>query len=205
MSACKSIFDFTLSFFLIILLLPIFFVVSVLLIISYRSFNILFVQKRIGKNGYVFNIYKFRTMIIHQSKNTISVKGDNRITPIGCYLRKYKIDELPELFNILIGNMSFVGPRPDVPGYMDKLDDDDKIILKLKPGITGPASLKYINEEEILSNVDNPKDYNNHIIFPDKVRINKLYINQWSFGLDLKIILHTIIRKPYNEENYFKI
>lgn len=205
MSPWKSIFDFVLSFVAIIILIPFFIMVSSLLVISYRSFNILFIQDRIGKNLKLFKIVKFRTMIIHQSNNTISVKGDSRITPIGQYLRKYKIDELPELFNIVTGSMSFVGPRPDVPGYMDKLDDDDKIILKLKPGITGPASLKYINEEEILSNVDNPKDYNNHIIFPDKVRINKLYINQWSFGLDLKIILHTIIRKPYNEENYFKI
>lgn len=205
MSPWKSIFDFVLSFVAIIILIPFFIMVSSLLVISYKSFNILFIQDRIGKNLKLFKIVKFRTMIIHQSNNTISVKGDSRITPIGQYLRKYKIDELPELFNIVTGNMSFVGPRPDVPGYMDKLHDGDKIILKLKPGITGPASLKYINEEEILSNVDNPKEHNNHIIFPDKVRINKLYINQWSFGLDLKIILHTIIRKPYNEENYFKI
>lgn len=205
MSPWKSIFDFVLSFLAIIILIPFFIVVSSLLIISYKSFNILFIQDRIGKNLKLFKIIKFRTMIIHQTNNTISVKGDSRITPIGQYLRKYKIDELPELFNIVTGNMSFVGPRPDVPGYMDTLNEDDRIILKLKPGITGPASLKYINEEEILSKVDNPKGYNNHIIFPDKVRINKLYINQWSFGLDLKIILHTIIRKPYKEENYFKL
>lgn len=205
MSILKSIFDFVLAFCSIILLLPIFIVVSCLLIFSYKRFNIFFIQKRIGKYGRIFNIYKFRTMIIHQSNNTISVKGDKRITPIGHFLRKYKIDELPELFNILIGSMSFVGPRPDVPGYMDHLNDEDRIILDLKPGITGPASLKYINEEEILSKVDNPMEYNNFIIFPDKVRINKLYINHWSLGLDLKIIFHTVIRKPYKEENYFKL
>jgi len=136
--------------------------------------------------------------------STISIRGDQRITKIGSFLRKYKLDELPELFNILKGDMSFVGPRPDVPGYMDKLTGNDKVILKLRPGLTGPASLKYINEEEILAEADDPKWYNDNVIFPDKVRINRLYYENWSFWLDLKIIVHTLIRKSYKEENYFK-
>jgi len=204
MSPWKSIFDFVLSFVAIIILIPFFIIVSSLLIISYKSFNILFIQDRIGKNLKLFKIIKFRTMIIHQSNNTISVKGDSRITPIGKYLRKYKIDELPELFNIVTGNMSFVGPRPDVPGYIDKLKGEDRIILKLRPGLTGLASLKYINEEEILASVSDPKWYNDNVIFPDKVRINKLYYKNWTFWLDLKIIYHTLLRKPYKEDNYFK-
>ncbi len=136
--------------------------------------------------------------------STISVTGDSRITTIGKYLRKSKLDELPELFNILKGDMSFVGPRPDVSGYYDRLKGRDRDILKLKPGLTGPASLKYINEEEILAQVEDPKWYNDNIIFPDKVRINKLYLENWSLLLDLRIIFHTLIRKKYNEKNYFK-
>jgi len=164
---------------------------------------VLYIQNRIGRNGKIFKIYKFRTMIVNNQNNTISIKNDNRITKLGKILRKTKLDEIPELFNILKGDMSFVGPRPDVPGYYDKLDGDDKKILKLKPGLSGPASLKYINEEEILTSVEDPKWYNDNVIFPDKVRINKLYYENWSFLLDLKIIFHTVIRKPYKEENYF--
>lgn len=201
----KNIFDKSLSLLGLVLLFPIFIWVSLVLFISYRSINIFFIQNRVGKDGKIFKIYKFRTMINNASINTISVKGDSRITPIGKYLRKYKVDELPELINILLGEMSFVGPRPDVPGYMDKLNTADKVILHLKPGITGPASLKYIAEEELLSSVEDPIEFNNSVIFPDKVRINKLYQEQWSFVLDLKLILHTLLRKPYNEENYFKL
>jgi lipopolysaccharide/colanic/teichoic acid biosynthesis glycosyltransferase len=199
----KSAFDFLFSLVGLILLFPILIIVSIILIIAYKSLNILFIQKRIGKNGRLFKIYKFRTMVLNDLSNSISVKGDNRITSIGEFLRKYKLDELPELLNIIKGEMSFVGPRPDVPGYMDKLDGDDMKVLQLKPGITGPASLKYINEEEILCRVDNPKEYNDQIIFPDKVRINKLYIEKWTLWLDIKIIFHTILRRPYKEENYF--
>jgi len=136
--------------------------------------------------------------------NTISVSGDSRITGIGKYLRKSKLDELPELFNILKGDMSFVGFRPDVPGYFDNLPEEYRMILDFRPGLTGPASLKYINEEEILAQVEDPKWYNDNIIFPDKVRINKLYLENWSLLLDLRIIFHTLIRKKYNEKNYFK-
>lgn len=154
-------------------------------------------------HGDFFNIYKFRTMIINSSMNSVSLINDIRITTIGSYLRKLKLDELPELFNILKGDMSFVGPRPDVPGYADKLVGDSRRILQLKPGITGLASLKYINEEEILATVNNPIEYNNNIIYPDKVRINLLYLDNWSILLDIKIIWHTLIRKKYNEDNYF--
>ncbi len=131
-------------------------------------------------------------MYVNNDKNTVSVKGDTRITKLGKYLRKYKIDELPELFNILLGQMSFVGPRPDVPGYADKLKGDDRLILKLKPGITGPASLKYYNEEELLAKAKDPVKYNNEIIFPDKVKINLEYYHNHNLWYDIKIIFKTI-------------
>ncbi len=166
---------------------------------------IFFKQFRIGSGGNKFILFKFRTMINEHNGSTMSIKGEKRITPLGAFLRKYKLDELPELWNILKGDMSFVGPRPDVPGYYDKLEGDYRKILNLRPGLTGPASLKYINEEEILSKVENPQWYNDNIIFPDKVRINKLYYENWSFWLDVKIIIDTILRKTYDEKRYFKI
>tara|TARA_B100000161_G_scaffold150219_1_gene107022 strand:- start:1452 stop:1865 length:414 start_codon:yes stop_codon:yes gene_type:complete len=124
--------------------------------------------------------------------NTISVLGDKRITPFGAILRKYKLDELPELINVLLGDMSFVGPRPDVPGYADLLTGENRNILKLRPGITGPASIKYSNEEEILSNKENPIEYNNNVIYPDKVRLNLEYYYNNSIWLDIKIIFATL-------------
>ena len=123
--------------------------------------------------------------------------GDNRVTKVGVFLRRYKLDELPELINVLIGDMSFVGPRPDVPGYADKLVGDDKDILKLRPGITGLASLRYSNEEEILAKQENPKAYNDEVIYPDKVKINLEYYNNQSIWLDIKIIFATIFRTSY--------
>ena len=163
---------------------------------------VLFSQKRIGKNGREFTMYKFRSMIAHHKGSSVSVAGENRITPLGKILRKYKLDELPELYNVLIGDMSFVGPRPDVPGYADKLKGQDRDILNLRPGITGPASLKYRNEEFILSSIDNPQKYNDEYIFPDKVRINLYYLSNQSFWIDLKIIFCTILGKTmtYNNE-----
>ena len=131
-------------------------------------------------------------MINNSDSNTVSVLGDERITPFGAILRKYKLDELPELINVLLGDMSFVGPRPDVPGYADLLTGDDRNILKLRPGITGPASIKYSNEEEILSNKENPIEYNNNIIYPDKVRLNLEYYYNNSIWVDIKIIFATI-------------
>jgi lipopolysaccharide/colanic/teichoic acid biosynthesis glycosyltransferase len=152
-------------------------------------------QKRVGRYGKLFTMYKFRTMIHNHNGSSVSVKGENRITPLGSALRKYKLDELPELWNVLIGDMSFVGPRPDMPGYNDVLQGDDRMILTLKPGITGTASLKYRNEEEILALQDNPQEYNDKVIFPDKIRINKSYIENRSFYNDLQIIFCTILRK----------
>ena len=134
-------------------------------------------------------------MTVSHSGSSISVKGERRITPLGAVLRRYKLDELPELWNVLIGDMSFVGPRPDVPGYADKLEGNDRRILQLKPGITGPASLKYRNEEELLAEQDDPQRYNDEVLFPDKVRINIEYLDNWSFGYDIKIIIYTVFGK----------
>lgn len=163
---------------------------------------IFFKQKRVGRNGKLFTMYKFRTMIVDHNGNSISVKGESRITPLGAKLRKYKIDELPELWNVLIGDMSFVGPRPDVPGYADMLTGEERKILELRPGITGPASLKYKNEEEILAKQDDPIRYNNEVIYPDKVRINLNYMKHQSFWLDIKIIIYTLTGKNLKED-YF--
>lgn len=140
-------------------------------------------------------MYKFRSMTVAHDGSSISVAGESRITPLGAKLRKYKLDELPELWNVLIGNMSFVGPRPDVSEYADKLEGKERDVLKLKLGITGPASLKYRNEEELLAVQDDPKRYNDEVIFPDKVRINLEYLNTWSFWRDIKIIIYTVLSK----------
>ena len=155
---------------------------------------IIFKQRRVGLNGKLFTMYKFRTMTVNHDGSSVSVAGESRITPLGQVLRKYKLDELPELWNVFIGDMSFVGPRPDVPGYADVLVGTDRDVLKLRPGITGPASLKYANEEEILAKVENPKEYNDTIIFPDKVRINLDYYRNHSLLGDIKLIFATIFR-----------
>ena len=142
-------------------------------------------------------MYKFRTMTVGHGGSSVSVAGENRITPFGAKLRKYKLDELPELWNVLIGDMSFVGPRPDVPGYADKLVGEDRKILLLKPGITSPASIKYRNEEELLAQQIDPIKYNDEVIFPDKVKINLNYLENWSFITDIKLIIYTILGKDY--------
>lgn len=198
----KRIFDLIISIIGIIILCPLF-IILYLIIFIFSGYPVIFKQIRFGQYGKNFTIFKFRTMVVSKEKNFISTSNDRRITKVGGILRKLKLDEIPELLNIVKGEMSLVGPRPDMPEYIEKINENDRIILNLKPGLTGPASLKYINEEEILANVPDPKWYNDNIIFPDKVRINKLYIEQWSFFLDIKIILHTIIRKPYKESNYF--
>ena len=189
----KRTFDIILSIFAIFLLFPSFLVVSFLIVID-SGFPIFFLQKRVGRNAKEFNIIKFRTMKTNNENITITVSDDSRITRIGKYLRKTKIDELPEILNVLFGQMSFVGPRPDVKGYADKLKGVNRKILELRPGITGPASLKYYNEEYILSQKSNPKKYNDEVIFPDKVKINMDYFHNRSFFLDLKIIFATIFR-----------
>lgn len=154
---------------------------------------VLFRQQRVGREGRLFTLVKFRTMLVNHGGNSVSVAGESRITPLGSMLRRWKLDELPELWNVLLGDMSFVGPRPDVPGYADTLTGEDREILQLRPGITGPASMKYRNEEEILSAVENPQKYNDEVIFPDKVRINRLYLHDHSFFLDLKMIVATVL------------
>jgi len=191
----KEIFDRIFAFFGLIILLPVMLIIALLIKIKMPEGPIIFKQKRVGKNGKLFTIYKFRTMKPNHSGSTISIAGESRITNFGKFLRKYKLDELPELWNILKGDMSFVGPRPDVPEYMLNLKGDEKKILELKPGLTGPATLKYSNEEEILSRVSNPKEYYDSVIFPDKVKINLQYYYNHSFISDIKIIFKTIFRK----------
>ncbi|TLD40550.1 MAG: putative CPS biosynthesis glycosyltransferase [Candidatus Jettenia ecosi] len=153
-----------------------------------------FTQTRIGKHGKPFTVIKIRTMRdIPSIDTTVTTTHDPRITPLGRFFRKAKIDELPQLMNVFLGHMSFVGPRPDVPGFADKLSGDDRIILSIRPGITGPATLKYKNEEEILARQAEPERYNREVIFPDKVRLNRGYVENYSFGKDLKYIFWTIV------------
>jgi lipopolysaccharide/colanic/teichoic acid biosynthesis glycosyltransferase len=185
-----------------------------------------FVQQRVSKGGKLFKCHKFRTMTVKHNGSTVSVAGDSRITPFGSKLRHYKIDEIPGLWDVLIGNMSFVGPRPDVPGYADKLEGDDRKILKLRPGITGPATLKYRLEDEMIADFirelrsesielrDLPLNYkelsdqelavwyNDNVIYPDKVRINKYYYEHYSFIKDIQMIFCTVLCKKmkYNGE-----
>ena len=193
----KRLFDITASLIGLIVLLPVFVVVSVLVKASSEG-PVFFMQPRIGRCGKVFKIIKFRSMkVIKSSDSTISVKGDLRITRFGAFLRKYKIDELPELFNVLRGNMSIVGPRPDVSGYADKLEGEDVLILELRPGITGPASLKYANEEDILALQEDTVKYNDEVIYPDKVKLNLDYYHNNNLWIDIKIIFATIFRTDY--------
>lgn len=195
----KRIFDFTAALFGILLLWPLLIVVAILIKVKMPG-PIFFTQKRVGQHGKLFTMIKLRTMKVNHGGNSISVKGESRITPLGATMRKYKLDELPGLWNVLRGDMSFVGPRPDVPGYADQLRGDDRRILLLKPGITGPASMKYSNEEEILALQADPVKYNDEVIYPDKVRINLAYLDNQSFLLDLKIIVFTVLGRKLEEE-----
>lgn len=190
----KYLFDRSMALIGLICLWPVLLVVAILIKVKMPGGPVLFTRHRIGKDGKLFTMYKFRSMTMSHSGSSISVAGESRITPLGAVLRKYKLDELPELWNVLIGDMSFVGPRPDVPGYADSLQGEDRLILKLRPGITGPASLKYANEEEILATVNDPIKYNDEIIFPDKVRINLNYYYHHTFLGDIKLIFQTIFR-----------
>jgi len=179
----------------LLVLLPVLFIVAVLIRVKMPGGPVIFKQKRVGRNGKLFTMYKFRSMIVGHGGSSVSVAGESRITPLGAKLRQYKLDELPELWNVLIGNMSFVGPRPDVPGYADQLSGEDREVLKLRPGITGPASLKYRDEEDILANQSDPHKYNDEIIFPDKVRINLYYLHHYSFIKDIQMIFCTVLGK----------
>ena len=194
----KRLFDFTFAILGLTILSPVLIIVSLIIIISPGP--ILFSQKRVGGQGRLFILYKFRTMVHNadtMSGGSITVENDDRITVIGKLLRRWKLDELPTLWNVLKGDMSFVGPRPDVPGYADKLVGESRRVLEMRPGITGPATLKYSNEEKLLAGVDNPKKYNDEVIFSDKVQINLEYMDNWSFWGDIKIIFKTIFRKNY--------
>ena len=198
----KFVFDGSMALVGLVILSPVIFVIAILIKFRMPRGPVFFKQKRVGLHGMLFNIYKFRTMEPIHSGSPISVAGENRITALGAILRRYKLDELPELWCVLKGDMSFVGPRPDVPGYADLLQGEARKILELRPGITGPASLKYRREEELLASVENPQKYNDTVIYPDKVRINLYYLKHYSFWKDIQMILCTILGKRmwYNGE-----
>ena len=216
----KFLFDRIVALFGLLFLWPLFLIVAILIKVKMPG-PVLFVQKRVGKGGKIFNCHKFRSMKLAHNGTTVSVAGESRITPLGSKLRRYKIDELPGLWDVLIGKMSFVGPRPDVPGYADQLSGSNRDILKLRPGITGPASLKYRDEEDMIAefiekvkkkdssiinlfrNIDLTKLtdeqiavwYNDNIIYPDKVRINCYYYRNYSFIIDIQMIFATVMGK----------
>lgn len=205
----KWIFDRSVAFLGLVFLWPLLVVIAIMVKIRMPGGTVLFVQKRIGKDGNLFNCHKFRTMTVNHNGSTVSVAGDSRITPFGATLRHYKLDELPGLWDVLFGNMSFVGPRPDVPGYADKLQGDDRDVLKLRPGITGPATLKYRLEDEMISvyvakcQAEGDKrpmqeiatEYNDNVIYPDKVRLNCYYYRHYSFMKDIQMIFCTVLGK----------
>lgn len=212
----KYIFDRVVALIGLMVLWPVLVIVAILVKVRMPGGPAFFVQKRVGKGGKLFNCHKFRTMTVKHNGSTVSVAGDSRITPLGAKLRHYKLDELPGLWDVLIGNMSFVGPRPDVPGYADKLQGDDRDVLKLRPGITGPATLKYRLEDEMISDYVAKKqkdgdtrpmqeiavEYNDNVIYPDKVRLNCYYYRHYSFIKDIQMILCTVLGKKmkYNNE-----
>ena len=205
----KWLFDRTAAFFGLLLLWPVLVIVAVLIKVKMPGGPVFFVQKRVGQNGKLFNCHKFRTMTVKHNGSTVSVAGDSRITPLGAKLRHWKLDELPGLWDVLIGKMSFVGPRPDVPGYADKLVGADRDVLRLRPGITGPATLKYRLEDEMISEYVNRKrnegdsrplqeiavEYNDEVIYPDKVRLNCYYYRHYSFVKDIQMIFCTVLGK----------
>ena len=212
----KFVFDRVVALIGLLFLWPVLVIVAIMVKVKMPGGPAFFVQKRVGKDGRLFNCHKFRTMTVKHNGSTVSVAGDSRITPLGAKLRHWKLDELPGLWDVLIGDMSFVGPRPDVPGYADKLVGDDRDVLKLRPGITGPATLKYRLEDEMLADVrrlmsvgrclqqeqiDKMSDqelavwYNDHVIYPDKVRLNCYYYRHYSFIKDIQMILCTVLGK----------
>ena len=214
----KWLFDKLISLIGLISLSPVLLIMA--LLIKWKMPGpILFCQQRVGRYGRIFTVYKFRTMTVkaeasvasrNSEATSIASQEQNRITPLGEKLRRYKLDELPELWNVLKGDMSFVRPRPDVPGYADQLQGEDREVLLLRPGITGPASLKYRNEEDILEAVDEAlqkgrsglpmgittvQEYNDNVIYPDKVRLNRYYLHHYSFIKDIKMIVCTVLGK----------
>ncbi len=187
----KRLFDFVFSLLGLLFLGGILLICILIASIDTKSFG-LFIQSRIGQHGIPFNIFKIKTFS-DSSKTT---------TPFGRFLRASKLDELPQLLNVLLGSMSFVGPRPDVSGYADVLKAEDRIILSVKPGITGLASLKYRNEEEILLQQEFPQIYNDEVIWPDKVRINKWYVCNHTLWMDLRILLFTISPAKFTLQDF---
>lgn len=192
----KYIFDRIFALIGLIILSPVILVVFIIHKIKMPKGNFLYCQVRIGKDGKPFRIFKIRTLKDNlESLGTITVADDERILPFGRWLRESKVDTFLELINILIGDMSFVGPRPDVPGYADKLEGDDRVILKMRPGLTGPASIKYRHEDRILAQQIDPQKYNDEVIWPDKVKINKEYYENWSVWKDISILWKTVLGK----------
>ena len=195
----KWIFDRLMALIGLLILWPVLLVVAIFIRIKMPGGPVIFKQKRVGRNGKLFTMYKFRSMTVGHGGSSVSVAG--RITPLGAKLRHYKLDELPELWNVLIGDMSFVGPRPDVPGYADQLKGKDREVLKLRPGITGPASLKYRDEEDLLAKQSDAQKYNDEVIFPDKVRINLYYLHHYSFIKDIEMIICTVLGRRMKYDN----
>ena len=192
----KRTFDFLIALIGLIVVSPILLLVALLIKATSKG-PIFYKQDRVGLNAGIFKLLKFRTMVIDADKlgSSVTVKDDPRITPVGRFLRRFKLDELPQLINVLRGDMSFVGPRPDVPGFADKLTGKDRIILSVRPGVTGPATLKYRNEEELLAKQADPNRYNAEVIYPDKVRLNREYVENYSFWKDIGYIIRTIVGK----------
>lgn len=202
----KWIFDRLVSLIGLLVLWPVLLIVAIMIKVKMPGGPAIFKQKRVGRGGKLFTCHKFRTMTVKHNGSTVSVAGDARITPLGAKLRHYKLDELPGLWDVLIGYMSFVGPRPDVPGYADRLSGDDRDVLKLRPGITGPATLKYRLEDEMIADYVTKRqaegdtrsmqeiatEYNDNVIYPDKVRLNCYYFRHYSFIKDLEMILATV-------------
>lgn len=197
----KYIFDRVMALVGLAVLWPVLLVVAIMIKVKMPGGPVIFTQKRVGRGGRLFTMYKFRSMTVGHGGSSVSVAGESRITPLGAKLRHYKLDELPELWNVLIGDMSFVGPRPDVPGYADQLQGDDREVLQLRPGITGPASLKYRDEEELLARQADPQKYNDEVIFPDKVRINRYYLHHYSFVKDIEMIFCTVLGRRMKYAN----
>jgi len=197
----KRIFDITLSIVAFILALPLLLILALIIIITMPG-PVFYFQIRTGFHGKKFTIYKFRTMIVNTDSIVITIDSDKRITPFGRILRATKFDELPQLWNILKGDMSFVGPRPDVPGYYDELKGDDRIVLEVKPGLTGADSIAYTYEEIILQRQADPVKFYNEKLFPDKVRINKAYVLKRNFLLDVKIIVFTLFGRHLKDREF---
>lgn len=203
----KWIFDRVVALIGLLFLWPVLLIVAIMVKVKMPGGPAFFVQKRVGKGGKLFNCHKFRSMTVKHNGSSVSVAGDSRITPLGATLRHYKLDELPGLWDVLIGNMSFVGPRPDVPSYADKLQGEDRDVLKLRPGITGPATLKYRLEDEMISEYVAKKkaegdkreaqeiavEYNDNVIYPDKVRLNCYYYRHYNFFKDVEMIIATVL------------